>query len=80
MNQQIVNTGQAPAVQRFTHSLVEALSAATTGRSSHRGRSISRRSQRSSEIAWGVGLFVVAFVLLVWLHVQFGVAIAPLDY
>ena len=31
------------------------------------------------EIAWGVALFTLATVVLIWLNVQFGVPITPVE-
>ena len=34
---------------------------------------------KAREIAWGVALFVLAAVALLWLHVQFGAPIASVE-
>jgi len=79
MNQQLTNTAFATVVRRFTSTVSEALFPMATSRTRQRAIRSSRRSQRSSEMAWGLGLFALAFVTLVWLNVQFGVDIGILD-
>ena len=82
MSQQTADTAVAPVVRRFTHALVATLLTSVGRESKHGGRrSDARRNAptRSSEIAVGLGLFVAALVVLLWLHLHFGVPLASLE-
>jgi len=79
MSQQLVSTGIAPVVRRFTHALAETFFATTRHDTKLRGRgSVARRNagNRTSEVVWGVVLFALAFATLLWLHVHFGVPVS----
>ena len=81
MNPQSANAGVALFVRRFRRAPTGVvLPASVSGANVHRYDDVSRDAKgKSGEIAWGVALFVLAAVVLLWLHVQFGVLIASVE-
>jgi len=80
MNEQSIKAGVALVARRLTRALADTPFPALPG-----GGNLRRYDARgdakgtSGEIAWGVALFVLAAVILLWLHVQFGVQVASVE-